>query len=263
MTSASAEHDVAQQTPDLAASSEETVVDGVRIHRESRPDVTELLTPQEWCERYRVTVLDPDGWRDPHDPKPWDEPISLVEFASRSSKCTVDALNPEWDRVSRDAATARKQPVDEPKPPPPVKIGTGMPATTLLEAFGQWLREAFGASAYHVGSSIHGKQWRDVDVRLMLPDDEFAALFPGYQFAHQRDAKWALLCAALSELGKRLTGLPIDFQIQSVTEANKLYPGPRNPLDLFTHASAQAEIERRAAAAADPDPDGSSASGEA
>jgi hypothetical protein len=134
---------------------------------------------------------------------------------------------------------------------PPVLIGTGMPATTLLEAFGQWIYDAFGETAYQVGSSTKGKTWRDVDVRLMLDDDAFHALFPGYRAAHQRDAKWSLLCAAISELGKRLTGLPIDFQIQPATEANKRYGRPheghyRNPLWLYNHASVEAEKRRRA-----------------
>ena len=132
----------------------------------------------------------------------------------------------------------------------PILVGTGMPQTTLLEAFGQWVRDAFGHTAYHVGSSMHGKQWRDVDVRLILPDDEFGAPFPGYRFGNQTDAKWGLICAALSTLGAQQTGLPIDLQIQSMTEANTRFGGlgehPRNLLMLFDHHSAQRGIERRA-----------------
>lgn len=142
---------------------------------------------------------------------------------------------------------------------PPVLIGTGMPETTLLEMFGQWIYDAWGETAYHVGSSTKGKTWRDVDVRLMLDDEEFHSLFPGYRAARQRDAKWSLICAAISELGKRLTGLPVDFQIQSATTANKLYGGRghyRNPLWLYNHASVEAEKRRRAEreARADSDP---------
>lgn len=131
----------------------------------------------------------------------------------------------------------------------PVEIGTGMPASILLDAFGTWVHDAFGAIPYQVGSSIHGKQWRDVDVRLILPDDEFDALFPGYQFVNQIDAKWAFLCAAISALAQQQTGLPVDFQIQSMTEANEKYSGPRQPLMLFNHGSVQSEIERRGATA--------------
>lgn len=118
----------------------------------------------------------------------------------------------------------------EAKPRKPVDIGTGMPATTHLEAFGQCLRDAFGAMPYHVGSSIHGKTWRDVDVRVMLDDDRFDALFPGYASYRQRDAWWALICSAISELGKQRTGLPIDFQVQRTSDANEKFPGARNPL---------------------------------
>lgn len=117
-----------------------------------------------------------------------------------------------------------------PKPRKPVDIGTGMPATTHLEAFGQCLRDAFGAMPYHVGSSIHGKAWRDVDVRIMLDDDRFDALFPGYATWRQRDAWWSLVCSAISELGRQRTGLPIDFQVQRTTDANEKFPGARNPL---------------------------------
>lgn len=141
---------------------------------------------------------------------------------------------------------------DEPETPaerPTILIGTGMPETTLLEAFGQWIYDAFGETAYHVGSSTTSKTWRDVDVRLMLDDDEFHALFPGYKAAHQRDAKWALLNAAISALGQRTTGLPIDFQIQAATSANEAYGGKfRNPLWLYNHASVQAAVKRQAEA---------------
>jgi diadenosine tetraphosphate (Ap4A) HIT family hydrolase len=119
-----------------------------------------------------------------------------------------------------------------PKPRKPVSVGTGMPATAHLEAFGESLRDAFGAMPYHVGSSVQGKTWRDVDVRIMLPDDRFDALFPGYKAWRQRDAFWALMCAGISELGRKRTGLPVDFQIQRTTEANEMFDGPRNALFL-------------------------------
>lgn len=115
----------------------------------------------------------------------------------------------------------------------PVSIGTGMPASLNLAAFGQSLQAAFGAVAYQVGSSVVGKTWRDVDVRIMLPDDRFDALFPGYAVGNQNDAWWGLICASVSELGRVRTGLPIDFQIQRTTDANARYDGPRQPLLTF------------------------------
>ena len=111
--------------------------------------------------------------------------------------------------------------------------GPGVPGAMHLEAFGQSIADAFGHCPYHVGSSATSKTWRDVDVRLILDDDRFHALFPGFAAANHIDAWWSLLCAALSELGRARTGLPIDFQIQSMTEANEKYHGIRNPLFLI------------------------------
>lgn len=134
----------------------------------------------------------------------------------------------------------------------PVKIGTGMPASILLQTFGVWIRDAFGHVPYQVGSSVHGKEWRDVDVRLILPDDEFHALFPGYRSGSQIDAKWSLVCAAISALAQQQTGLPVDFQIQSQTEANERYSPRagigtfRQPLMHFNYFDVERELKRRA-----------------
>ncbi|MFC7906434.1 hypothetical protein [Streptomyces nigra] len=111
-------------------------------------------------------------------------------------------------------------------------IGVGMPAVLHLNAFGREIEAAFGHLPYLVGSAAVGKQWRDVDVRLMLPDDEFDALFPGHVKPGRCDGKWSLLCAAISELGRIRTGLPIDFQIQRTSDANERYDGVRQALGL-------------------------------
>lgn len=108
-----------------------------------------------------------------------------------------------------------------------------MPAALKLDAFGRRICDAFGHHPYQVGSSLFGREWRDVDVRLMLPDDEFDALFPGDRTQDYRDPRWALLCEALSDMGRALTGLPIDFQIQRTTEANEEFTGPRSALGLL------------------------------
>ena len=125
-------------------------------------------------------------------------------------------------------------------PPIPPRTGAGMPASILLDAFGQWLYNAFDETPYLVGSAATGKEWRDVDVRLMLDGPEFFAMFPGYREANQQDAKWALICSAISLLGKHMTGLPIDFQIQRAEEANVRFKGIREP--LFILPSRKAEV---------------------
>lgn len=112
--------------------------------------------------------------------------------------------------------------------PPPLG-GVGMPAALWLHEFGSQVWGAFGDCPYHVGSSLRLKTgWRDVDVRLILSDEDFESLFPGLvpgQDEHW-NGKWVALCLAFSALGKQMTGLPIDFQIQQRTKANLLFGKP-------------------------------------
>ena len=115
----------------------------------------------------------------------------------------------------------------------PINPGVGMPAALHLNAWGHELYRAFGHHPYLVGSALYGKQWRDIDVRLMLPDDEFDALFPDHYSVDQADPRWALMCAALAEYGRARTGLPIDFQIQHRGLANAEFNGPRSALGIY------------------------------
>lgn len=113
-------------------------------------------------------------------------------------------------------------------------IGVGMPAMLHLEAFGREINDAFGHLPYLVGSAVKSKTWRDVDVRLILPDEEFDALFPPREPHAHYDGMWGLLCAALSELARLRTGLPVDFQIQRMTYANERWDNshPRHALGI-------------------------------
>jgi hypothetical protein len=83
---------------------------------------------------------------------------------------------------------------------------------------------AFGCPVYLVGSALRTAAYRDVDLRLILPDDE-AAPFSG--------RIGLLLSIALSDLIAKAAGVPapVDFQIQSMTEANA-EQGARNPLGI-------------------------------
>lgn len=104
-------------------------------------------------------------------------------------------------------------------------VGVGMPASIYLQQFGQILSDAFdGAVAYHVGSSLTGTTWRDVDIRILLDLKEYKAMGLGNPKSGQENAKWCALCMAFSELGRKMTGLPIDFQIQEIDTANAQYP---------------------------------------
>lgn len=106
----------------------------------------------------------------------------------------------------------------------PRVIGTGMPQSLYLGLFGRLVNDAFGSFPYLVGSASASKQWRDVDVRLILADEEYERLIGGDPGRGPENPRWRSLCMAFAELGRHMTGLPIDFQIQQQSYANKTYP---------------------------------------
>lgn len=114
-----------------------------------------------------------------------------------------------------------------------VKPRTDLLTTTELyhlDQACQLITRAFGGHPpYLVGSAgvaNDGGAYRDVDVRLMLDDKEFASVCPTRE-------RWELLCLAIGAYLAARSGLPIDFQVQSTSVANEKYDGPRNPLGLL------------------------------
>lgn len=99
------------------------------------------------------------------------------------------------------------------------------PEFYLLEHWGRTIRLSFGEHPYLVGSVARAEEWRDVDVRLMLPDDHFAELAPN-------PPQLAALNVAMSLWGQHVTGLPIDFQFQDTTTTNAEHNGIRNALGV-------------------------------
>lgn len=70
---------------------------------------------------------------------------------------------------------------------------------------------------YHVGSSLERKDYRDVDLRVIMPDKDFDRL--------SKMVDIEMLGIAISLWGQKATGLPIDYQIQRMTDANREYEG--------------------------------------
>jgi hypothetical protein len=86
------------------------------------------------------------------------------------------------------------------------------------------VHEAFGGHTYLVGSTLQDEAFHDVDVRTILDDEEFDALFGGRLYF------WSLTCLGIATYLRQVTGLPIDYQIQRRTEANEKHLGIRNPI---------------------------------
>lgn len=108
--------------------------------------------------------------------------------------------------------------------------GVGMPTSLYLQQFGDLLWAAFGEIPYQVGSSLTAAIWRDVDVRVMLPPDKYKAMGFGDPKSTHRNKCWRAHVMAFSALGRQMTGLPIDFQIQEINTANAEYDGRRSAL---------------------------------
>lgn len=110
----------------------------------------------------------------------------------------------------------------------------GAPAIFALETACQQLRESFGEyGIYIVGSVLKRPDWRDVDLRYILRDDLFAELFPDAGRHWEQNPRWLLLTEAISDLLKKRTGLPIDFQFQPQTHANEVHKGkPRHSIGI-------------------------------
>lgn len=97
------------------------------------------------------------------------------------------------------------------------------------------INQAFGNGfgCYLVGSSREHRDYRDVDVRLILDDDEYERLFgAGGSYTN---ALWSLMCVTISDWLSQQSGLPVDFQIQQQTQANVDHPGAgrRSALGIF------------------------------
>jgi hypothetical protein len=119
-------------------------------------------------------------------------------------------------------------------PKPRKKINyVGAPAIFALQQECGHLCAAFGGyGCYIVGSALERPDWRDVDLRFIMSDEEFAVLFPDAGQHWEHDERWLLLTVSISERLSKVTGLPIDFQFQPQTHANERHPGTRHAIGI-------------------------------
>lgn len=96
----------------------------------------------------------------------------------------------------------------------------GMPAALYLDEFARLLRGFFQTEVYLVGSALERKDWHDLDIRVILPDDRFVEF--GEPDKRFWNLKWTALCLAFTALGEKMIGCKIDFQVeqQSYVEAH-------------------------------------------
>lgn len=84
-------------------------------------------------------------------------------------------------------------------------------------------REAGHVGMYLVGSVLKRRDWRDVDVRMMMEDPAFDRMFGPQpeRFSGIDLSPLMLLNAAVSEWLQHRCGLPVDFQFQRMSKANE------------------------------------------
>lgn len=100
----------------------------------------------------------------------------------------------------------------------------GAPACFELELALYDIRRAFG-SCYQVGSSLHRADFRDVDIRCIMPDEEFDKLFPGLctptPAGWEHDSRWLVMTTTISQWLSTRIGKTVDFQFQRASWANE------------------------------------------
>ena len=91
------------------------------------------------------------------------------------------------------------------------------------------IEKLYGFGVYLVGSVLTRLDYRDVDVRCILEDDEFDRMFGNDSMTEKRVRFHSV---TISEWLRSRTSLPIDFQFQRQTEANRDFQGTRSALGI-------------------------------
>lgn len=100
-----------------------------------------------------------------------------------------------------------------------------MSENLLLRDWARRVRKMFlDKMPYQVGSSLTDRGYRDVDVRVLLIEKQYKSL------EENIDLERLNLCISL--WGQKVTGLPIDFQVQEVKSANLEFDKPRSAIGM-------------------------------
>lgn len=109
----------------------------------------------------------------------------------------------------------------------------GSPGYFLLNQACLAVNAAFDTTCFLVGTAVSYRSWRDVDVRAIVPDEQYERLFAGITGQPRIHPLWSLLCSSTSLWLGQATGLPVDFQVQSQSISTRYAGCPRVPLGLF------------------------------
>jgi hypothetical protein len=102
----------------------------------------------------------------------------------------------------------------------------------LLDLACHPIDSVFPGSVYLVGTAVSRQEYRDVDVRVILTDKRYDRL---RNIIGQEGI--TLIGLMGGQYLASVTGLPIDFQLQRMTEANANHDGMRNPLGQRTQSN--------------------------
>jgi len=98
----------------------------------------------------------------------------------------------------------------------PNKIYIGQPGHMRLEIACALIHHAYGP-CYLVGRCLTHRDYRHVDIRVILDDQAFLAEFGVPYETARHTPRWLCLSVGLSAYMAQATGLPVDLQIQSQT----------------------------------------------
>lgn len=150
--------------------------------------------------------------------------------------CSCNYSGPECDKCSLKEKLEWHQ--ANTKPPEKPKAKTYAHYLTVNQYFDldhacKILGQTFHYNTYLVGSVLTKPNFRDVDLRCMLDDEDYDKLFMSPYKDLNCDHMRQVFNISISAWLKSVTGLPIDFQFQKTSEANKEYPDqPRSCVGL-------------------------------
>lgn len=199
-----------------------------------------LASPPKSCgPQYWRSLVDTCGSARPRLPEWW--PPFRDMLAARMPAPAMQAFDAEVNAYCQPASDTPPKPapsVTEPESAERRTCYVCSPGLFLLSQACMVIDQGLG-TPYLVGSATRRRDYRDVDVRVIMGDDEFAQRFPGAQPQPMMDPLWSLLSSSVSVWLSQTSGLPVDFQVQSQSIADR-YDGIRVPLGVYPHVFAAA-----------------------